>query len=360
MSQTTLITTRNQITPNWLTTALSNTDALKNGHVAAVTVESSDERELSTIFRLTLTYSPDAHGSLPTKLVLKLVNTDMQDEFFGPSEVDYYTRDYLNAPDVPILHAYDALYSEEQRRYHILMDDLSDTHIAAEFKTPTLDYSLTLAEGFAAMHAHWWGKKRLADGHHPIHSPDHIMRFVDINRPGADHIINHAADHLKPHWPDMILDVYAHHPTTMIDRAQNLDSFTVIHADPNQSNILVPRNHHRPIYIIDRQPYNWSLTTWLGVYDLFYATGLRWDVEIRRQLETPMLQHYHAGLIQRGITDYSWEQLYEDYRLCAAMGIYVATGWCRGNFNQRTFDIWMPMLQRTLTAIDDLDGSNLW
>lgn len=360
MPQKILITTLNQITPEWLTTVLTRSGALEHGNVDSVAVENSDERELSTNFRLILTYAPDARGSMPTNLFLKLVNTDMGDEFFGPSEVDYYVCDYVDVPDVPILRAYNAVYSEEQSRYHILMDDLSDTHIAAEFKTPTLEYALTLAERLAAMHAHWWGKKRLADGHHPIHSPDHIMRFADVNRPGAGHIIANASDHLKPHWPSVILDFYAHHPQKMIDRAQHLDSFTVIHADPNQSNILVPRNDHRPIYIIDRQPYNWSLTTWLGVYDLFYATGLRWDVEIRRQLETLMLQHYHAGLIQRGITDYSWDQLFEDYRLCVAMGIYVATGWCRGNFNSRGFDIWMPMLQRTLTAIDDLDCANLW
>lgn len=355
-----LITTQNQITPDWLTTVLTQCSALEHGNVASVTIENSDERELSTNFRLNLTYSPDARGSMPTKLFLKLVNTDMGDEFFGASEVHFYARDYIGVPDVPILHAYDALYSDELSRYHILMDDLSDTDIAAEFKTPTLEYGLALAEGFAAMHAHWWGKKRLAEGNHPIHDADHITRFVDIARPGAGHIIANASDHLKPHWTDMILDVYAHNPQKIIERAQNLDGFTLIHGDANSLNILVPRNNNRPLYIIDRQPFDWSLTTWLAVYDLAYAMILDWDVEIRRQLEIPILRHYHAQLIQHGITDYSWDQLFEDYRLCVAMGIYVATEWCRGNFSQRHFDIWMPMLQRTLTAIDDLNCSNLW
>ena len=134
-----LITTQNQITPDWLTTVLTQSSALEHGNVASVTIENSDERELSTNFRLKLTYSPDARGSMPTKLFLKLVNTDMGDEFFGASEVHFYARDYVGVPDVPILHAYDALYSDELSRYHILMDDLSDTHIAAEFKTLCLN-----------------------------------------------------------------------------------------------------------------------------------------------------------------------------------------------------------------------------
>jgi hypothetical protein len=42
-----------------------------------------------------------------------------------------------------------------------------------------------------------------------------------------------------------------------------------------------------------------------------------------------------------------------------AMGVYVAVEYCRGGIN-RDQDIWLPMLQRALTACDDLDCANLW
>ncbi len=80
-----------------------------------------------------------------------------------------------------------------------------------------------------------------------------------------------------------------------------------MHGDVGQNNILVPHEGVRPLYLIDRQPFDWSLTTWLGVYDLAYAMVLDWEVAARRQWEIPILRHYHASLCQRAITTYSWE-----------------------------------------------------
>jgi len=98
----------------------------------------------------------------------------------------------------------------------------------------------------------------------------------------------------------------------------------------------------------------------LGVYDLAYAIVLEWEVETRRRLEKQILSHYHDQLIRNGVHGYSWEQLFHDYRLSAAMGIYVATEWCRGGINEKWTAIWLSMLQKSLTACDDLDCSGLW
>lgn len=352
-----VITHIDQVTADWLTDVLTISGALDSGGVESFEVDTG-VRLLSTNARLKLKYTPDSSGAMPQKLFLKMVNIDQDDEFFGPSEVYYYMRDYMGVWDAPLVSHYDAAYSAEQGRYHILMDDVSETHIVAADKTPTLEYGLTLAGGLAAMHARWWGRDRLGDA--PIPSPAAIRRFVEIAEPGAGHIIAAVGDQLKPHWPDAIRDLYKNHPQLMIDRTRKGEGFTLIHGDVNGSNILVPKVGDRPIYIIDRQPFDWSLTTWLGVYDLAYAMGLRWDVEIRRTLELDVLQRYHDQLIAHGVSDYSWDQLVLDYRLTLGMNIYVATEWCRGQFNADTMPIWMPMLQKAMTAYDDLECEKLW
>ena len=63
--------------------------------------------------------------------------------------------------------------------------------------------------------------------------------------------------------------------------------------------------YKRQIYIIDRQPFDWSLTTWLGVYDLAYAMLIDWDTPTRRALEWPVLRRYHDELRRRGVMGYS-------------------------------------------------------
>ncbi|MCB0034329.1 MAG: phosphotransferase [Anaerolineales bacterium] len=357
---TNVITELNQVTPAWLTAVLTQNGALQAGHVTAI--ETADGRgNWSQNGVLKIQYSDDALGERPLTLFLKLVDTDTGDgEYFDDSEVTYYTRDYVGVENAPLIRCYEGAYAAEQMRYHLLLEDLSDTHEECRYKEPTLEYGEALAEGLAVLHAHWWGAERLTTAVAPIHPPEFMQRFVDIAAPGVEPIISHHAADLKPHWPALMREIYAHHPQALIDRTKNAHGFTLIHGDVNPSNILAPKRGERPLYIIDRQPFDWSLTTWLGVYDLAYAMVLYWETDKRRELERPILRHYHEQLYQHGVQDYSWEQLWDDYRLCVAMGVYIATEWCRGGDTERWREIWMFELRRSLTACDDLACAELW
>jgi hypothetical protein len=356
-----VITTLDQVTPEWLTAALSGHDALTAGAVSECTVTAGRGNWSSNAI-LQLRYSPDARGELPSWLFIKMVDAGASsaDEFFGASEVTYYTRDYVDVDDAPIVRCYHGVFSESLRRYHLLLDDVSRTHVEAADKEPTLPYGLALAEGLATLHARWWGADRLVQAGAAMHNAAHIQRFVNIAKPGAEHIIEHFSAKLQPQWPGLIRDLYAKHPKALIQRTAENNGFTLIHGDAGHNNILVPHVGNRPLYIIDRQPFDWSLTTWLGVYDLYYAMVLDWPVELRRQLEMQVLERYYEHLLEKGVEAYSWQQLVDDYRLCVAMGVYIATEYCRGGINERRIPVWLPMLQRSLTAIDDLDCSELW
>ena len=212
------------------------------------------------------------------------------------------------------------MYSAADQCYHLLLDDVSATHVEATRRPPTVEYALALADGLAAMHARWWGADRLAAAGRPIHDAGQVQHFVDIAAPGVPHVLERCTTELAGHWPGMIRQVIARHPGAMIERTRNADGFSIIHGDPGCTNILVPRAGSRPLYLIDRQPFNWSLTTWLGIYDLVYATVLDWPVADRRRLEKPLLRRYHDQLLAHGVDGYSWDQLWTDYRLMIPIG----------------------------------------
>jgi hypothetical protein len=355
-----VITSLEQVTAEWLTAVLHHSGALTQGTVTAVTIDTG-RGNWSESGSLQLVYSPDAQGERPSRLFLKMVNADTGDgEYFGSSEVDYYLRDYVDVPDAPLLRCYHGRYSPTIHRYHLLLEDVSASHTVACDQTPTLEYGLALAEAFAILHGRWWGAAGLAEANAPIHNANHIRRFVAIAEPGAEHIIQHCADELAPHWPAAIRDIFARLPQVMINRTQDLNGFTLIHGDAGCYNIMVPREGVRPLYLLDRQPFDWSLTTWLGVCDLAYAMILHPSRESDRQWELTILRHYHETLTRRGVADYSWDQLWDDYRLCVAMGVYIAVEYCRGGINPSTQWVWLPMLQRTLTACDDLHCTDMW
>lgn len=357
-----MITHLGQVTPGWLTVVLSRGGALTHGTVTAFDVEPG-RGNWSTNASLLVRYAEGSQGDLPQRLFLKMVATDLKDGAFGPSEVTYYTRDYVDLPDAPLVRWYDAAYSAEQRCYHLLLDDLSQTHVTAADKPVTLGYGLALAEGLAVLHAWWWGAARLAQIGAPLPTPKQIRTFVQKVEPGIGYLLDllpQSSEETKPHWPDAIRTLFAKHPQSMIHRTQRTNGFTLVHSDVGEQNVLVPRHGDRPIYIIDRQPFAWSLTTWLGVYDLAYTLVLDWDVETRRRLEMPVLRHYHDQLVKRGVSGYSWAMLLDDYRLCVAMGVYVAAENSRDGLDSPWVSAWLTMLRRSLIAIDDLNCHELW
>ncbi len=354
-----VITAREQVTTAWLTSVLTRSGALRQGRVESFDLAAGD-RVLSSIYRLRLVYSEDSGGDKPTHLFLKTVNADQDDELFGPSEVTYYVRDYIGVDCAPLIRCYDGVFSAEQQRYHLLLDDLSDSHVESGTKTPTLAYGLELAEALACLHAHWWGAERIAQSGDRLPSAAQIDRFVAIARPGAGHIVAAMPDQLQPHWPAALAELLERHPRAMAARTADDNGFALIHGDVNRTNVLVPRVGDRPLYIIDRQPFDWSLTVWLAVYDLAYALVLDWAPEQRRRQEIEILHHYHDQLVARGIRDYPWERLFDDYRLSVAICVYVAIEWCRGGINHEWDHIWLPKLKKSLTACDDLNCRALW
>ena len=86
-----VITSLNQVTVEWLTSALTNSGALTRGAVAALEVHAG-QGNWSTSATLNVRYTDESEGSLPQRLFLKMVNTDLGDQSFGSSEVAYYTR----------------------------------------------------------------------------------------------------------------------------------------------------------------------------------------------------------------------------------------------------------------------------
>ena len=347
-----VITDIRQVTAEWLTSVLRRCGALTRGEVVSIE-PLRQQGNWSSSASLLIQYSDGAQGQLPDRLFLKMVDTDLGDgEWFGNSEVTYYTRDYIDVKDAPLLRCYSAGYSQEAQRYHLLLQDVSQTHLEADEKPFTLESGMALAEALATLHARWWGRKRLAQAGAAMHSPEHVRQFVDIAAPGVEHILSQYAHELKPHWQALLRTIFARHPQVMVQRLQDPRGFTIIHGDVGVGNVLAPRQGDRPIYIIDRQPFNWSLTVWLGVYDLAYAIVLDWDSALRRQHELAVLQRYHEHLLKNGVADYAWEQLLYDYKLCAVMGVYIATEYCRGGVNEDRVHAWLPMLQRALTACD--------
>ncbi|GAB4112842.1 MAG: phosphotransferase [Roseiflexaceae bacterium] len=352
----TVLTDPAQADAAWLEAVLRHAGLLTQGGVAHVAHEPLAST-WSQLTRLKPTYLPDSPHDLPAHLLLKLCGPDSGS--FGDSEVAYYTRDYRDLADAPLPRCYAAAYEAMPRRYHLLIEDLSDTHTNCWNREPTEAHARLLADTVAALHSHHW----VAQPQVGLF-PASVDRYVAHVGAGLEPLLAHAGDLVSAEQSTWLRTSFPQITRRYAERVRQGQGFTMLHGDLNPGNILVPQQAEAPnqrMYLIDRQPFDWSLTQWLGVSDLVYAMVVWWSTAARRNLEEPTLRRYHAALRARGIQGYSWEQLYADYRLCLIEAIAVATEWCVLEADrERMRWLWEQQLQRALIACADLDLAERW
>ncbi|MEY2936449.1 MAG: hypothetical protein RL033_7198 [Pseudomonadota bacterium] len=345
-----------QVNAGWLSEALRGAGALQSGCVAALSVEAS-ESNWSRMVWIRAYYSADARGELPAQLALKICADSR--EAFGPSEVFYYTRDYRGQPRIPLLRCYHAAYQEQPRAYHLLLADVRATHSDGFRRQVTRELALATADALARLHAPYWGAQRLATlGCTPAIEAELDAYFAHIG-PGLEPLLDAVGSTLSERHRGVVRTILGEHPRLLRQRIRDADGFTLVHGDLNPGNVLWPREGTSPVYLIDRQPFDWSLQCWLGASDLARAMILPWLPELRRPWQLDVLRQYQSSLQREGI-ELSWPALLYDYRLAALESVEIAVEWCSSPETlESRRELWQWQLERSLQAVDELAALEL-
>lgn len=266
-------------------------------------------------------------------------------EVFGRDEVEYYLRHFEGLADAPLVKCHHA--AADATHYHLLLDDVADTHRNQFDVVPTERYGRAFAEAAARLHAHRW----------PQPSPDTsaLDRALQPARAGLRTMLDAMATGFSATECEQVRELFEWHPSALRARLDDPQGFTWVHGDLNPGNVLAPIEGDGPIFLIDHQPFaGSSLQSWLGVGDMAHAMVVWWPVDARRALERPLVAHWHAQLVARGIEGYPLSRAWEDYRLCALQGIYVPAAWCSEPKTVATMRwVWEPQLRRVLAAAAD-------
>ena len=132
-----------------LTGALRRSGTLDDGRVRGVVVESSRTTELSRIIRLRLTYEPAA-ADAPSSLILKTARPDRVGAGWmgGRHEVGFYDQVASAMSAVVVPRCFEAFSDAETHDWHLLLEDLSDSHVIATAwpLPPTMDQCRRIVE----------------------------------------------------------------------------------------------------------------------------------------------------------------------------------------------------------------------
>jgi hypothetical protein len=177
-----VLTDVKQVTPEWLTSVLRTHGHLDHAQVEAVEVKSSRQTITSNIHHLGITYSPAASVRSPSTLFLKLSKSGFDSEIaarFGKRESEYYNVIARTMDDPPSATCYNAVFSENTGKSHILLDDLSETHVQTDWPLPpSKSHCEAVLDRLATFHAAWWDHPQLGNGIGKFPTRDSIDEYI--------------------------------------------------------------------------------------------------------------------------------------------------------------------------------------
>ena len=356
-----VITDVKQVTPEWLTIVLRTNGHLHHERVAAVELKSSRQTIISNIHHLELTYSALAPERSPSKLFLKLSKPGFDSEIaarFGKRESEYYNVIAKSMSEPPSAMCYDAVFSPDTGKSHMLLADLSETHFQTDWPLPpTMPHCEAVIDSLAKFHAAWWDHPQLGKSIGKFPTSGSIDEYVQSMEKKFAGFVDFLADRLSAERRRLYERVLSTVPGVWKERIREHNStgkhLTLIHGDAHFWNCLHPRRLEQDkAYIIDWQC--WRIDT--ATDDLAYMIALHWYPERRRALERDLIRSYYDKLSLYGVKNYDWDACWYDYRL-SAIGNLFAPIW---QWSAKLWPvIWWPHLERAFMAFEDLDCREL-
>jgi hypothetical protein len=208
---------------------------------------------------------------------------------------------------------------DDTRQFHLLMADVSDTHFLQVSGLPSTKAAYEQFFGIlATFHTQWWDHPEL--GTEIGQMPDADDQGLDVER--TRETVSTCAGLMGEYLTPARRSIYERIVDTIPKlkdlrgrrRLTESGNLTVVHGDAHYGNIFFPRDPetHDP-FLIDWQ--DWRVH--VGTNDLVKQIMLSWYPERRRVVEEPLVKHYHRTLVEAGVTAYTWEDCWHDYRMSA-------------------------------------------
>lgn len=364
------------ITVEWMRQALTAGGALDVPPIKGVVVEpiGIGLGLLADILRCHLTYDDGAGGYVggvtpgvdrptpqaPASVVVKLPGSEQKSRQLSKRfslykrEYDYYRR---LAPSVP-LRTPTLLYGDYEPRsdrFVLVLEDLHAMATADQIIGATAGQAKHAIRGIATLHGHYWNRidQPALSGFRNELSPKYrplvqIVYLADLLR-----TVNRF-DEVFSDETRRIAEAYGPHVAEHMG-VLAAGPMTFTHGDFRLDNMFFAENED--FAVID-----WQVSgIQSSLYDVAYFLATSVTSDVRRQVEREALGEYHDIVCGMGVEDFTLEECWRLYRQNILGRLVTAIITCGGlDLNdERSYQLAEISLQRTLTAIEDLDADRL-
>lgn len=352
-----------EVGPEWFTEALATTGTIAEGaRVTAVDTEQIGVGVgiLALLWRCRFTY--DRPGAGPDSAVLKLPalaehSRQLSDAFkFYEREVRFYEV-VGHATPITTADRYYTDFDPESGDFVLLMEDFGRRRLLDQIAGASPEDSVESITALAAHHAAWWD--------HASFGTDAMAwapRVIDPPNPQA------LVPSLKASWP-IVEERFGEHLGAFREAAARMSDacvplmdqlsqppITLVHGDHRLDNIFHPVEDGQEVAVVD-----WQICgLGRGVYDVAYYMSQSLRSEVRAECERDVVRAYHDRLVADGVTGYSFDDAWTDYRRATLFcSVYPLNVGSVDLANERAVELFTLMLSRSVAAIVDLDAMEL-
>jgi hypothetical protein len=310
------------VTPEWLTAALSQSGQLADGAVVrAFETAPIGTGQMADTTRFTLTL--DRPGAGPSSVVGKFASADEQSRGTGLAlrayeiEVRFY-REVAARVGTRLPAVYLAEVEPETGWFTLLMEDIAGGVQGDQIAACGPDVAAAVLDEMAGLHAPCWEAPELTAlewlNRETPESDGFLVALVSSLLPG---FLERYADTLAPEHQAVCRLFVEHLPTYL--RLRSGGPRTASHGDFRLDNLLFQPGTPRPVVV------DWQTVTWgHASTDVAYFIGGCLSAQDRRAHEPELMAGYHDALCRRGVQGYSLEQLRADARRDTFAGILMA------------------------------------
>lgn len=346
------------ISPEWITAALraSGLDV----EITAVAFTPIGTGQMADSFRFELAHAQAGPGSNAlSSVVVKMQAADTASRQAGASgayesEIRFY-QELAPTLSIRIPECYCAVGPDGENRFALVLEDLAPAEQGDQLRGCNVEQAQSAVVNLAGLHGPRWCDRALVDfkwlrriteplaGIVQAMMVDSTARFIDHYGScvsDADASVLRAFAERSGHW--------------LCERSER---FAPIHGDYRLDNLLfaTPAGGS-PVAAVDWQ------TTEVGLpgRDLAYFLGNSLLSEDRRKHEHALVRTYHEALLESGVSDYTLDDCFDDYRYGQFQGPLITVLAAMGlTHTERGDDMFLAMSSRACEAIRDLSSLEL-
>ena len=351
-----------EITAEWLTIVLRERGFLKDAKVTGREITTIGEGSgfIGQLAQIRPMYDRLEPGA-PLSIIAKMPGVSEGGRQIG-NLFDFYHREirfYEEIAEEVELRTPKLYYSaanRETQEYILLIEDLAPAVVGDQAEGCTLEQARLAVESIAKFHATWWESpalNKISEWMPMTDAP--VQQFAaGAYQQAWGPFLEAFGATLSPAVKAIVEEIGQKAVKIQTSFAQ--PPITIVHGDYRVDNLFFASPQGGAEFAVA----DWQISTrGRGVFDLSYLVCGGLEPELRRAHERELVTLYHDTLTANGVTDYSFDTCWDDYRrgaLFMLIYIVIAIGTLDAA-NERGMKLFTVWLNRGVKALEELNAA---